>query len=200
MRTICISPPEEPERRKVAERHFNERGLGVSFFDGIHAQAQGLFTTHPYLQDNPVGGGVIIPQCKVGCYLSHYTAWLACSLLPDDKFLILENDAEFPADWKDRLAHAFADTPDDADMLFIGSCNTADKPKRQISGTVFAVEWPMASHAYIVWDKAIPVLLSTMRDVYGPVDLVLILSAFPKLHVYTVLPRIVDQRGMNLLP
>jgi len=204
MRTFCITLPENPERTDGARKHFADMGVpDVEFVAGICAKTFGLFTTHPYLQDDPKRGGSIIPQRQVGCMLSHYMLWSALALQPDDRddsFLVLEDDAEFPVDWEARTVEALNDAPKDADMLYLGSCCTADKPKAQVKGDVWEVKWPLATHAYVVWKKALPVLLATQRDVYAPVDLSLYFKTLPLLRVYTVLPRIVSQRGTELSP
>lgn len=201
MRTFCLTLPETPERTEGAVKHFADMGVpGVEYIQGIHAQTFGLFTTHPYLHDDPKRGGCIVPQRQVGCALSHYMLWTALSLLPDERYFVLEDDAEFPAGWRARAEDALQDVPKDADLLFLGSCCTADKPKEQIRDEVWEVKWPLATHAYVVWKKALPVLLATQRDVYAPVDLALYFKTLPKLRVYTVLPRIVSQRGTELHP
>ena len=200
MKTLCIVCPEDPAREAAARAHFAERGVSPWYFPGIHAETFGLFTTHAYLLNKPKSGGEIMPPCRVGCFLSHYAAWLACSLL-NEPVLILESDAEFSADWDLQLSDALAATPYDVDLLFVGSCNCSDKPQTQISGPIWRVEWPMCTHAYIVWPSALPVLLRTQRDCRAPIDISLGLHAFPLLNVYTVLPRIVGQREMpDLMP
>lgn len=200
-RTLCLTLPETPERTAGARKHFADMGVeGVEYVDGICAKSFGVFTTHPYLHDDPKRGGCIIPQQQVGCMLSHYLLWSACRLLNEERVFILEDDAEFPVGWQERLARALADTPADADLLFVGSCCTADKPKTLVRGEVWEVKWPLATHAYVVWRKALPVLLETQRDVYAPVDLALYFKTLPRLRVYTVLPRIVSQRGTELHP
>lgn len=204
MRTLCLTLPETPERTDGARKHFADMGLmrlRPEFFHGICAKSFGLFTTHPYLVDDPKRGGSIIPQRQVGCMLSHYMLWSALNLIQDEGiFLVLEDDAEFPADWDARFWEALNNVPEDADMLFIGSCCTADKPKTPVKGDVWEVKWPLATHAYVVWRKALPALLATQRDVYAPVDLALYFKTLPQLRVYTVLPRIVAQRGTELSP
>lgn len=208
--TFCITLPETPGRRAAALKHFDECGalldLGVRVLNGIHAKSFGLMTCHPYEVDDP-GSGFTIPPKHVGLHLSHYMAWTVCrhsevgSGPPGSSaFIILEDDAQFEAGWQVRLVQALRDVPADADMLFIGSGNTFDKPKAQVKGEVWSVQWPQCTHAYVVWPKALPVLLETQRDTWAPIDLALIFRSFPQLNVYTVLPRIVSQRGQDIAP
>jgi GR25 family glycosyltransferase involved in LPS biosynthesis len=119
-------------------------------------------------------------------------------MLGEGRFLILEDDALFPMDWKKRLDEALSHTPDDTDILLIGSSNTQDKAKKQISGPVWEVKYPFCTHAYVVWSKALPVLLAKMRDCYTNIDIAMVQRAYPHLKVLTVLPRIVSQRNMEL--
>ncbi len=200
MRTIAITLPENPFRREEAAQHFRERGLFVEWMLGVNAEKFGLFTTHPYLKDDPVRGGHIIPQRQVGCMLSHYMAWTVCNSLPDEAVMIVEDDADFPEDWIERLKAALDNTPEDADILYVGNCNCADKQKEQIAGEVFDVKYPLCTHAYIVWKKAIPLLLRTQRDAFAPVDISLYYNSLPQLNAYSVLPRIISQRGTPLSP
>ncbi len=200
MRIICLNVPEDTERRVQAEAHFRERGVTVEWMDGINAKVAGLFTTHPYLHNDPERGGHIIPQGQVGVALSHIMAWTVCQFLDDPCVMIVEDDVDFPEDWRERLSGALFSVPKDADMLYVGSCNCADKPTLHIAGDVFEVKWPFCTHAYIVWKKALPVMLATQRKIYAPVDLALYFETLPKLRVYTVLPTIALQRGTPLSP
>ncbi|MFA6241945.1 MAG: glycosyltransferase family 25 protein, partial [Candidatus Hydrogenedentales bacterium] len=188
------------KRREEAIQHFRERGLYVEWMFGINAEATGLITTKPYRSDDP-SLGFLLPPRKVGCFLSHYMAWTICNHLDDDPIMIVEDDADFPEDWIERVQLALEHVPEDADMLYIGNCNCADKPKDQISGEIFEVRYPFCTHAYVVWKKALPVLLASQRgELSAPIDLSLYYKSYPKLRVYTVLPRIVAQRGTPLSP
>jgi GR25 family glycosyltransferase involved in LPS biosynthesis len=198
MRVIGISIPEHAKRLTEAKAHCAERRVPVEWIQGINSEACGLVHTHPYPNDgNP---NYLMPQRQVGCMLSHYMVWTALQVSGDACALVIEDDAHFPDDWYSRTMRAILETPPDADMLLIGSSNCDDKPKEQIGENVWEVKWPFATHAYVLWQKAIPVLLATQRDVWAPVDLSLYFRTYPKLRVFTVLPRIVDQRGTPLSP
>lgn len=203
MRAYCITLPETPDRTAALKEHLLAVGPGgtkTSFVDGIHAKSFGLLTCHPYEVDHP-GTGYMIPQKHVGLCLSHYLVWsIARHSGEPGPFMVIEDDAEFAPDWQERLRRALDDTPDDADLLMIGNCNCAGKPTRHVAGEVHHVQWPQATHAYVVWPQALPRLLATQRDVWAPIDLALIFRSYPTLNVYTVLPRIVGQRNMELAP
>jgi GR25 family glycosyltransferase involved in LPS biosynthesis len=199
LRTFCICLPEYPERKEKAKKHFNERGLAVEFFDGIHAEKAGLRTIHNYDVDHP-GTNFNIGHKITGIALSHIMLWSALNLLWDEHYLILEDDCQFPPDWHSRLSAALKDVPQDFDMLYPGSCCCEGKPKTHIAGEVYDVKYPMCTHAFIVAKKALPVLLSTQRKIYGPIDCMLVFHTLPKLKVYTVLPRIFDQFDTIIQP
>lgn len=199
MRTFCITLPETPERQQAAREHFQQRGVKVEFLHGIHGEAFGLSTKHPYEVDHP-GSGYIVSPKHVGLHLSHYMAWSICQQLPDERFLILEDDAEFCTGWKHRLERSIADAPADFDMLYVGSCNCAGASKYRVKGDVWCVHWPQCTQAYIVARKAIETLLATQRHCWAPIDLSLIFRSLPHLKVWTVLPRIVGQRRTAISP
>lgn len=178
--------------------HFKERGVSARFFSGIYGEGFGLSTRHA-LQES---GGLMMGYKHVGLCLSHYMLWSALDILPKSNthFLILEDDARFPQDWSKRTEKALADTPKDFDILMIGSCCCADKPNNLVAGEVWDVRYPSCTHAYIVARKALPVLLKTQRKIWTIIDQALIANTFPFMKVYTVLPRIVEQSSVNLVP
>jgi hypothetical protein len=88
------------------------------------------------------------------------------------------------------------DLPDDWEF-FCGNSNTLDKPgKIRASGS----EYPFCTHAYIIRNEALGTLLTYCRDATLNVDLLLMRDAYPRLKVYTMLPRLVDQTGTFLHP
>lgn len=210
MRTVCITVSgaysraaapgdRHPNATEAAAKHFADVGLKTEFFVGVNAPHLGLETKLAYEVDNP-GSGFNIGQRCVGCWLSHRTLWAALMLLPEDYFLVLEDDAKFSEGWSLRLEKALIHAPPDWDMIYVGSCCTSDKPQKHIGGDVFEVKYPMCTHGYLVRKKALPVLIETQdaAKLYAPIDISLVFHSLEKLRVYTVLPQIVDQWGTTL--
>lgn len=186
--------PEAKERREKASQHFRERGIHAKFFDGVHAEKMGIKTVLPYERDNPGSGFNMGFRCT-GCWLSHFMLWSALNMMYEDAVVICEDDVKWHPDWHERFSKALGDVPQDWDMIWVGSCCTADKPKTLIAGDVYDCRYPLCTHAYCVAKKALPTILQTQRDarVYAPLDCSLVFHTFPKLKVYTILPRLCDQ-------
>jgi GR25 family glycosyltransferase involved in LPS biosynthesis len=210
MKTFILGLPEKKERLARMVAHVEERGIrGASVVWGIHAEncfglmpdetKPGLQTRHCYDIDNP-GSGFRIGPKLTGIYLGHYLLWSICNQLPDDHFLLLEDDAILHPDFKERMERAMADVPMNFDVLFLGSCCTKGHATTHVRGEVFDVRYPQCNHAMVISKKAMPVLLETQRKCYAPVDCSLIFHAFPKLQVFTVLPRLADQVDTELSP
>jgi len=200
MKTYCLVLPEYPDQIESAKQHFESVGLeDVNFFWGINAPVAGLATSHPYEIDNP-GSGFKMGAKPTGIWLSHYMVWSAALQTNEDKFLILENDAKFPVDWKSKLEEALKNTPTNFDFLHIGSCCVEGHPKTHVGGDVWKTVHAQCTHAYIVRRGTIPFLLRTLRKIWAPLDCQLIFECFPHLNTYAVLPRIVDQFNTVLPP
>lgn len=199
-RIFCITLPERPDRTLAAVNHFKEMGVeNVTFMDGVNAEAFGLRTVFPYEVDNP-GSGFNIGPKPVGIWLSHWMLWQVLLCQPDDHFMILEDDAKFLPNWKERTEKALDDVPKDFDWLFIGSCATQGHDMGVVAGEVHHVVWPACFHAYCIARKALPYLLQTTRKVYAPIDLHPMFHTFDQQKVYTLLPRAVEQWNTEISP
>jgi len=200
MTIFCISCPKElPERHEAAVKHFTEHKVGAQFINGIHGETFGILSWRPYRRERPAVGE-LMDISVTGIALSHYMAWQICWFYEDETFLILEDDADFEENWSNRLNQAILDTPKDWDILLVGNANCSDKPQEHIKGEVFEVKYPFCTHAMLIKRKAIPKLLEMGRDAAMPIDVLLLDKIYPQLRVYTVLPRIVGQRGRELVP
>lgn len=200
MKSICLCLPECPEQIEKAKAHFAAVGLAdVEFFWGIHAERAGLATIHPYEVDNP-GSGFRMGFKPTGIWLSHYMLWSMLTRLPDDRFLVLETDAMFHDDWRERFGKAMADVPNDFDFLHIGHCCLKGHPQTLVAGEVYQTIHQQCTHAYVLSRKCIPFLLRTLRKVWSPLDIQLQLECFPHLRTFAVVPRIVSQFDTELSP
>jgi GR25 family glycosyltransferase involved in LPS biosynthesis len=198
MTTFCLSCPAElPHQHSAAVAHFAERGVDARFINAIHGETFGILAWRPYRHNRP-NAGELTDISQVGLTLSHYMAWTVCQFYRDEIFLILEDDAEFPVNWQTRLQSAMRDLPEDWDILLIGSSHCSDKEQTHVKGEIFDVRYPFCTHAMLINKKALPVLLERCRDAAMKIDIALLKLAYPHLKVFTVLPRIVGQRGVDL--
>lgn len=198
MKILSIECPELSLNGIRNREHLKKRGVNASFIQGIHGETFGVLPSRPYNVDRP-GTGQLTPISQVGLTLSHYMAWTVCYHLPDQEFMILEDDAHFPMDWSERLHLAMSDLPADWEIFLIGNSNTEDRQhKAHICGDVWEVKYPFCTHAYILKRSVLPTLLTVCRDATTKIDLLMIREAYPKLRVYTCLPRLVEQRGTDL--
>lgn len=207
---------ETPDRTERLRKHLSEEGIYWNPFYGVNAEKWGLTTVHPYEVDSP-GSGYIMIQKHVGLHLSHYWLWRCaydalfhqraailnltdCETKTRDEcsVTILEDDALFLPGWEPRLDKALNDVPKDWEILMIGSCNCEGHDTEHIKGEIFKVKYPQCTHAMIIKERALPILIETQEKSWAPIDLALIFNSYPLLNVYTVLPRIVDQYGQEI--
>jgi len=198
VKSRVITLHETPDRRDACAAHLSERSHPFEFFYGVNAATWGLTTLHPYEKDHP-GSGYIMPQKHVGLHLSHWILWnLFAASAEGDSFSVMEDDVHLASDWKPRVEHAEACLPADWDICLLGHCNALDKPRHHVNGTVFKVAYPQCTHWYLVRRKALATLIETQRKVWAPIDLALIFGSYPQLNVYTVIPRLAQQFGIQL--
>lgn len=192
----AITLSETPERTARLRHHMMANGIAWTPFEGINAAVWGLTTLLPYEVDTP-GSGYIMEQKHVGLHLSHYLLWRKFQDSSEQTLTVMEDDVAFVDGWQDQYVTARNNLPEDWDMLFLGSGNTFDKPKEQVSENIWRVKWPQCTHLYCVNRKALPTLLNTQKRSWAPIDLALIFNSFPHLNVYTVLPRLAYQYGQE---
>lgn len=180
--------------------HFQERDVEPSYFYGLRAGELGLQTIHPYELDNP-GSGFNMGPHQTGCWLSHRTLWSGLLLLQDDAFFIIEDDAVFPPDWRERLERNMRALPEDWDIFYVGSCCAGDKPKTHVEDEVYEVKYPFCTHGYMVRRKALMTMIEKLDEArcYAPIDIALVLHVLPHLKTYTLLPRLLEQFNTSLL-
>src|SRR5262245_60674499 len=109
----CIACEQLPDRREAAASHFAERGLAVTFVQGIHGESWGLDTRHCHAP------GVRITPGHIGLILSHWMLWQHLWLSGVAEALILEDDAIIPADFPARFTALMAAVPAETELVFV---------------------------------------------------------------------------------
>lgn len=169
-------------------------------FRGINAAKWGLTTLNPYDES-----GKIVEQKHVGLHLSHYILWQMFHKSEEHyqhgdncEWTVIEDDCRFTDDWAENYDLARNHLPEDWDMLMLGSCCTEGRPTVHIGGNVYEVKYPLCTHAYVVRGKALSTLITTQEKAWTNIDISLFTLTYPELNVYTILPRIAYQDGMEL--
>jgi len=196
----CICLPEYPEATESAKAHFSEVGLeNVEFFWGFNAPLAGVATTHTYEVDHP-GSGYKMGAKPTGIWLSHYMLWSHLMRQPEEHFMVLETDAQFAPNWKERLERAWNDVPSNFDFLYPGYCCMENHERKHIRGDVWETKHSQCTHCYIVRRGILPHVLSSMRKVWAPIDCQLVMEIFPTTNVYATIPRMVAQFNTIIPP
>jgi GR25 family glycosyltransferase involved in LPS biosynthesis len=201
VKTVCLTLTDRkygkqgPHAEHLKAR-LAEYGLDALYFYGIHAERIGVnsVVTSLVIGESDPNRTQSIGMMSTGCWLSHRALWAALLLLPDDEFLVIEDDVRFQSNWRPKFDAALQDVPADWDMLYVGSCCTSNA-RRHVKGEVFTDAFPQCTHAYCVRKKAL-MLLCEMADREGvrkPVDAMLAHHARAPLKIYTILPRLADQ-------
>ena len=210
IKPIVLTIPDTKEwvaRDEKGLKYFAEQGItDIETIKGIHAHRFGLRGTHIYLYDGRANEQFYIGDAKVGCFLSMYLVYSVMNVLPYKHFMFLETDCRFEDGWMKRFEQAMLDVPSDFDFLFASSCCAEDKRPVHIKGEIYhhpfrpesPSEMPQCGHFLVIAKKCLPFLIDTQRDTASPIDISLIEHAFPKLNIYSILPRLADQGSTEL--
>jgi GR25 family glycosyltransferase involved in LPS biosynthesis len=198
--TFCVSLKRAAERREKVVKHLNERGIEFHLFDAIHASKMGLETRYAYLDDKPNwqpedGPPYKISQPVLGCSLSHYVIWRIAQYLPDDYFLIVEDDVYLCEGFKDKLIDVITRLPEDWQYVFVGHCcmgNNFTHVRGNIVASTFA---PLCTHAYLVKKSALQHLIDTNEMMYAPIDIQLQKRSLTSISHYSIVPPLATQNG-----
>lgn len=192
-RSFLLGIPRMSEKRNVTRGHLASEGIATENFDGMDYEVTGLNTGWKYEVDNPGSGFKIGPKLT-NLYLTHFMAWKVCSYLDEDAFIFFEDDVRMRKGWQFAVSDAVHHLPSDWDMLYFGSCCTANHAGRnQLSPHLWQVEKVQCLHAYAVRSKTLPHLLDGCSKIYAPIDIAIITEVKAPLKKFAILPRIADQ-------
>lgn len=194
-RTFVLTVDRDIKRFNDCALHLDSMGIKWERFNGFDNQVCRLSPIDTFDQDRV---GERIGSKHICATLSHYLIWKVMEYQPDDSFIVFEYDVRVPDDFEIRLAAVLEYLPEDWDVCFLGSCCTEGRETTQVTLNIFEVKYPLCGHAILYRKKALPVLLREHQRIYQPLDIALFYNSLPKLRVYTVLPRLVEQAGTPL--
>jgi hypothetical protein len=181
--------------------HLRERDVNYWPFHGINGETAGLSCTNHH--DLPDGSKYTPTPKHVSLCINHWMIWSRAHMEHDDPgdfILVMEDDVRFVDDWDDKLQQALLDVPEDWDMLFLGSCYARHHGAAHVKGSVYKLDKPNCTHAYLVRVKALPTLLRDCERIYTNIDWAIAEQVGQKLKIFAILPRIAHQHTMENLP
>lgn len=196
-RTFILTVNRPIKRYDETVKHLDEQGIKWERFDGLDNRKCRLNSKDTFDLDR---AGERLEAKHVAATLTHYLCWKVCSYLPDDSFWILEFDVRMADGWREQYEKAMSVMPDDWQVIFLGSCCCKGRDTKHIAENVYEVHWPLCGHAIQVRQSALPTLLDIHQKINMPLDIALYYNSLPKLRVYTVLPRIIEQHNTFLPP
>jgi len=169
---------------------------------GIHGRKWGLATTIPYEEDcpgkkTPAGEE---PYCldpgNIGLVLSHYLTWNLAWHQKVEEFLIFEDDAELCENFEREFSAIYARLPPDWQIVLLG-CAKETNPTNEVAPSIYDHRYPFCTHAMLIKQSALPVLLETQQLAWAPIDIQLIYKSYPSLRVYTIWPMLVGNKSLE---
>jgi len=201
-RTFVLTVNRPIRRFDETTKHLDEIGIKWEPFIGMDNQVCRLNSKDTFDFDR---AGERLETKHVAATLTHYLLWKTMSYQPDDSFVALEFDVRFVNGWKDQFDMAMKVLPDDWDLVYLGSCCCKGRetfPVPHVFPTVnlYEVKYPLCGHAIMYRKKSLETLLDVHQKINMPLDIAMYHMSLPKLKVYTILPRIVDQHATFLPP
>lgn len=193
-RTFCITLKETPSRREIAEKTFASQEIPVEFFEGIHGESFGVKTTIPNLEEVP-GLEYYITPGHIGCILSHYMLWKTLESLPENEFLIFEDDVQLADGFREKFIEYCQELPEDWQFVYVGYVPLQNESPVKLTEHV-AVYKPYGTHAYMVKKSALPTLLETNKILWYHIDMQIRSRSLPLLKHYTLNPSLASQRSV----
>ena len=193
-RTFCVTLKETPIRTRMFMEMADQIGLKVEPFYGILGNRLGLVSklSNKLETENDT---VKITEGGIGCNLSHMCLWKALQQLPEDEFLVFEDDAVVQPTFVEDFLNRCSKLPDDWQMVYVGFV-----PYGFDIGPIpveegICIRLPSATHAYMVKKNVLQELIDGMYPFQSNIDLALLKRVLPKLRYYVFDPGLAHQRS-----
>lgn len=197
-KTFVLTVRREIKRFNDTVKHLDEQGIKWERFDGFDNRITRLQAMETFDLDR---AGERLEAKHVAATLTHTLLWKVMQYQPDESFVALEFDVRFVEGWKEQFDQAMAVLPDDWDLVYLGSCCCEGREKYRVGNSnLYDLRYPLCGHAIMYRKKCLETLLTIHQKINMPLDIAMYHMSLPKLRVYTILPRIVEQHATFLPP
>jgi GR25 family glycosyltransferase involved in LPS biosynthesis/cephalosporin hydroxylase len=192
VKTYCLTISQNPWRNETVAQRFQDAGLDVEFFYGVHGQTVGVTpvrTVWDAERDNPYR----VNPGKLSITISKLLLWQKLLDGPDEEVLILENDVTFVPNFLEEFAKSYAALPADWQVVHVGHCCTEGKPTTVLNDRVSEIKHPLCCHATLWKKSALRAAVDAFKvsDWGTNSDIILQKKVYPKLRHYSFVPPLV---------
>jgi GR25 family glycosyltransferase involved in LPS biosynthesis len=196
-RTFVLTVNRPIKRFDDTTEHLNQIGIKWEPFIGMDNTKCRLNSKDPFEIDR---AGERLEAKHVAATLTHYLLWKTMQYQTDESFVALEFDVRFVEGWQEQYEEAMGVLPDDWDLVYLGSCCCRGRETYPVAKNLYDVRYPLCGHAIQYRKKSLETLMDVHQKICMPLDIAMFYNSLPKLRVYTILPRIIDQHATFLPP
>lgn len=172
------------------EAHFHERGVPVTFVQGVEGRKWGLDTVKSYAP------GKRIPPGHIGLNLSHWQIWNMMDVMGIEDAAIMEDDVELCERFGFKCAYWVGTKPVSTDLVFLGHVGTEPRITEQIQlGYHARATMPFGTHCYWLNLKAARHLRDTCQEARMNIDQQMWHSSLQTMDFTIATPSLAGQRS-----
>lgn len=188
-----------PERLNYITSHLRSVGLSttiVKAFDGAHLSMPELVDTGRYSDEaSHRAFNRSLSLGEIGCSLSHYSIYELLVASGDPFALVVEDDAQFVADARERIDKLLSEAPTDWGVIQLRfDCRDFTPVSPGLVEFTFDSRLPVAATAYLVSREAARTMAAHALPIRYPADSMLGRTNQWKLRVFGAWPEVV---GVN---
>jgi GR25 family glycosyltransferase involved in LPS biosynthesis len=189
----CLTLPDQPWKRAMAELHFRDFNIPVTFIEGFNGGLLGIQPATPHYIDEK-NQKTWIAGVQLGCALSHIMALNIAIALGHPEFIVIEDDAVFPFDWEQKWSQLRSEIQPEVGCVQLEYMHADDKPSERVSQSLSRVGYPFNAGA-IWWRRtAAKEAVKMLRPVNSPFDVMLMQRVFPFVGHLVATPALIQQR------
>lgn len=185
--TFVICVPGLPERTEYVTRHLAERGVSHRVWQGFPGVSMGLATNLAYYTDAHTDnfcdapgsvdgkcGGQLSYHLKAGTVavtMSHLALMKHIVAAEYPVALVLENDVELPADFREKFEQFYTNLPNDFGLAYLDHLNGDSANAKPVAPGVCII--PGGAHgtdAYLVSAKGAKFIDDHCQQAWRPID------------------------------
>lgn len=194
MKCYCLTVSQTPWRNEAVQKRFQDAGLEVEMFYGIHGSTVGIaptMTVWDAARDNPYR----INPGKLSITISKLLLWQKILDSGIDECIIFENDVTFCPDFLHEFRKSYQALPPDWEAAHIGHCCTEGKPSEILNDRISRIKYPLCCHAMLWKRSGLQKAYSVMSNAsWGTTsDVILERAVYPFINHYCFTPKLAFQ-------